>query len=65
MNRVKDLHVETLEVAPGDALFFHDLTVHASHPNTAGTDRWSFISSCRDGSVPDSATLWKTAMRVS
>ena len=61
---LKDLPVETLEVAPGDAVFFHDLTVHSSYPNTAGTDRWSFISTYRDATIPDSATLWKTTMRV-
>ncbi len=62
---LKDLPVETLEVDPGDAVFFHDLTVHSSHPNTAKKDRWSFISTYRDASVPDESATWKTSMRVS
>jgi hypothetical protein len=57
--------VATIEVRRGDAVFFHDLAVHSSYPNTAGTDRWSLISTYRDASVLDSATVWKTAMIVS
>jgi phytanoyl-CoA hydroxylase len=37
----------------GDAVFFHDLLLHASHGNTSGKDRWSFISTYRDASRED------------
>ena len=52
----------TVAAARGDAVFFHDLAVHSSHPNTAGTDRWSLISTYRDASVPDPSKVWKTSM---
>ncbi|MDA0745863.1 MAG: phytanoyl-CoA dioxygenase family protein [bacterium] len=55
----------TLSVNQGDAVFFHDQTLHASYPNTAGTDRWSFISTYRDASVKDEATTWKTPLLLS
>ena len=58
------LPFETLEVSSGDAVFFHDLTVHSSYPNTAKKDRWSFISTYRDASIPDESTVWKSAMPV-
>lgn len=54
----------TLEVEPGDAVLFHDLTLHASHPNTNGTDRWSFIATYRQAGVPDDSTVWKEAVSV-
>lgn len=31
------------EMAPGDALYFHGLTLHASDPNTSDNSRWSLI----------------------
>ena len=43
----------TLAVNRGDAVFFHDQTLHSSWPNTTGADRWSFISTYRDASVRD------------
>ncbi|MCC6579144.1 MAG: phytanoyl-CoA dioxygenase family protein [Phycisphaeraceae bacterium] len=49
----------------GDAVFFHDLTVHGSHPNTVGGDRWSLISTYRDASVPDASTTWKSSWLIS
>jgi phytanoyl-CoA hydroxylase len=42
-----------LPCEPGDAVFFHDLTLHASFPNTSGRDRWSVISTYRNASEPD------------
>lgn len=54
----------TLEVDRGDAVFFHDQTLHGSFPNTTGADRWSFISTYRDGSVQDTSTVWKHPMVV-
>lgn len=56
---------ETLAVVRGDAVFFHDRTLHSSYPNPSGADRWSFISTYRDASVKDDATVWKQPMVVS
>ena len=61
---LEGLPVEVLEVDPGDSVFFHDLIAHASFPNTDGSDRWSFISTYRDGSVQDDSTVWKTSIIV-
>ncbi|MDE2886721.1 MAG: phytanoyl-CoA dioxygenase family protein [Gemmatimonadota bacterium] len=54
----------TLAVNRGDAVFFHDQTLHGSFPNTSGADRWSFISTYRDGSERDESTVWKHPMVV-
>lgn len=54
----------TLAVNRGDAVFFHDQTLHSSYPNTSGADRWSFISTYRDGSVRDKSAVWKHPMVV-
>jgi len=66
-NRIEDsvlegMKVETIPVKRGGAVFFSDLAVHSSHPNSAGTDRWSMISTYRDRSVKDESTIWKTSM---
>ena len=55
---------QTVELKRGDAVFFHDMAVHSSHPNTAGVDRWSLISTYRDASIVDASTVWPTAMVV-
>ena len=54
----------TLAVNRGDAVFFHDQTLHSSYPNTTGADRWSFISTYRDGSVRDESAVWNHPMVV-
>ena len=54
----------TLAVNRGDAVFFHDQTLHSSWPNTTGADRWSFISTYRDASVRDESTVWTHPMVV-
>jgi hypothetical protein len=74
INRVDEQHLaglprETLAVKRGDAVFFHDRAMHASHPNTTGKDRWSFISTYRDASVVDDPMpipkeAWKKPMLV-
>jgi hypothetical protein len=66
VNRIRDsdlrgLPVVSVPVARGGAVFFHDLALHASHPNTRGADRWSLISTYRDASVKDDSPVWKTA----
>jgi hypothetical protein len=62
---VAGLPVVTVPVQRGGALFFSDATVHGSHPNEQGVDRWSFISTYRDASVPDDAEVWKSALLLS
>ena len=62
---LKDLPAVTVPARRGDAVFFHDLTVHGSHPNASGADRWCFISTYRDASVRDESTVWKVPMLVS
>lgn len=73
-NRIRDEDlggwpVVSAEMKRGDVAFFHDLAVHSSYPNTAKSDRWSFISTYRDASVLDKSglteNLWKTPMLVS
>ncbi len=69
-NRIEDADIAglseiTMTCKRGDAVFFHDLTVHASHPNTSGGDRWSFIATYRDGAVADESKVWNKSMVVS
>ena len=49
------------EIPAGGAVIFHDLLLHASYPNTSGTDRWALISTFRDASVPDEDYDWAKA----
>jgi len=62
---LRDYAIETLPVQRGDAIFFHDLTLHESCPNTSGRDRWCAISTYRDGSQKDSSTVWRTSIVLS
>lgn len=62
---LKEYPIETLPVQRGDAIFFHDLTLHDSCPNTSGRDRWCAISTYRDGSQKDSSTVWRTSIVLS
>jgi ectoine hydroxylase-related dioxygenase (phytanoyl-CoA dioxygenase family) len=50
--------------APGDAIFFHDQTLHASFPNHSGQDRWALISTYRSASEADVAYDWAVAAQV-
>jgi ectoine hydroxylase-related dioxygenase (phytanoyl-CoA dioxygenase family) len=43
----------TIPARPGTAIFFHDLTLHASLPNRSGKDRRALINTYRDLSQPD------------
>jgi phytanoyl-CoA hydroxylase len=43
----------TLPARPGTAIFFHDLSLHASLPNRSGKDRRALIITYRDLSQPD------------
>ena len=49
---------------PGDAILFHDLTLHASFPNTSGKDRWALISTYRSASEPDFEYSWSVAAEM-
>jgi hypothetical protein len=48
----------------GDAVLFHDLTLHASHPNLTGADRYSLISTYRSAVEPDLTYDWAVAAEV-
>ena len=61
---IADLPVVSAELQPGDALFLSDLTVHASHPNRTGADRWSLIPTYRNADVPDESQIWPDPVRV-
>lgn len=50
--------------AVGDAVFFHDLTLHASHPNTTGQDRYAWIITYRSAAVNDLTYPWAVAAEV-
>ncbi len=53
-----------LRCAPGDAILFHDLTLHSSFPNPSGADRWSVISTYHNASEPDLEYSWSVAKEV-
>jgi hypothetical protein len=61
---VDESRAAVVPCAPGDAVFFHDLTLHASYPNTSGADRWAMISTYRSASEPDLDYEWSVAARV-
>jgi hypothetical protein len=50
--------VVNVEIKSGDALFFTDLTLHASNPNQTGEDRYCMIPSYRPTTVEDSSKIW-------
>ncbi|MBM3216775.1 phytanoyl-CoA dioxygenase family protein [Candidatus Poribacteria bacterium] len=54
----------TAELEAGGAVFFHDLTLHASHPNQSGADRWVWIPTYRDAQAEDPAYPWAVAAAV-
>jgi len=54
----------TAEVSTGSGVFFHDLTLHASHPNRIGEDRWVWIPTYRDAQTEDLPYSWATAAMV-
>lgn len=58
---LNDLPVDIAPISAGDAIFFHDLLLHASCPNVNGQDRWTAISTYRSGSEKDSSTVWPTS----
>jgi len=64
VNRVLDGHlagarVVSMPMQTGDALVFHDCLLHSSYSNKSGQDRWCFIPTYRDASVPDESKIWE------
>ena len=43
----------TAPLEAGGAVFFHDLTMHASHPNTERRERWTWVPTYRDAQADD------------
>lgn len=64
-DQVAGLPIVTAPVPRGAGIFFHDLTLHASCPNSNGQDRWSVIPTYRNAAQPDSSTVWKLARVLS
>lgn len=54
----------TAEIEAGGAVFFHDLTLHSSHPNISGEERWVWIPTYRDAKVEDNDYPWAFAAKV-
>lgn len=63
-NAVDESRAAVVPCGPGDAVIFHDLTLHASFPNTSGQDRWALISTYRSASEPDLQYSWSVAAEV-
>ena len=54
----------TAEIEAGGAVFFHDLTLHSSHPNRSGEERWVWIPTYRDAKAEDNDYPWAVAAKV-
>ncbi len=68
-NRLKPEAVDetkaiTAEIEAGGAVFFHDLTLHSSHPNRSGAERWVWIPTYRDAKAEDNEYPWAVAAKV-
>ena len=68
-NRLKPEAVDesqaiTAELEAGGAVFFHDLTLHSSHPNRSGEERWVWIPTYRDAKAEDNEYPWAVAAKV-
>ena len=50
---VDESAVMTAAIEAGGAVFFHDLTLHASHPNTVRQERWTWVPTYRDAQAED------------
>ncbi len=54
----------TAEIEAGGAVFFHDLTLHSSHPNRSGAERWVWIPTYRNAKAEDKEYPWAVAAKV-
>ena len=61
---VDETQAVTAELEAGGAVFFHDLTLHASHPNRSGAERWVWIPTYRDANAEDNDYPWAVAAKV-
>ena len=61
-SQLEGLNPVDVPVNAGDVVLFHDLAVHASHENTASTDRWSLIATYRSATQPDESTVWTSSL---
>ena len=52
------------KLSRGDAVFFHDLTLHASYPNVCGRERWVWIPTYRDAITEDPDYSWAVAAKI-
>ena len=62
--QTQDARAVSTPIAAGGAIIFHDLTFHASHANTAGTDRWVWIPTYRSLLNEDPPYSWAVAART-
>lgn len=63
-SQIPDDAVVTAPLEAGGALIFHDLTLHASHDNVSGKDRWVWIPTYRDARAKDPDYEWAIAAQV-
>ena len=54
----------SVELSKGSAIFFHDLLLHASNPNSNGADRFCMIPTYRRASDndPDPLGVWPKSL---
>jgi len=50
---IDEAQVVTAAVPAGSVVIFHDLTLHASYPNTSGRERWAAICTYKDAQADD------------
>jgi ectoine hydroxylase-related dioxygenase (phytanoyl-CoA dioxygenase family) len=66
-NALKTMDLVYVEIAPGDALFFHSNILHRSEANLSDHPRWSIISCYAAQSnlaYNENSTSWKTAIEL-
>lgn len=59
--KVDEARAVSVPCAVGDAVFFHDLALHASHPNLSGQDRYAWIVTYRNAREEDLTYDWAVA----
>jgi len=63
-DKLDDSGAVTAAMEAGGAVFFSDLTLHASYPNTSRADRWVWIPTYRDAQAKDPAYPFAVAAAV-
>ncbi len=51
--KVDEGEAVTVPLEAGGAVFFHDLVLHSSHPNTTRGERWTWVPTYRDAQADD------------